>query len=51
MRRITAFVVCGLIVVCGLAAQTEISHWIAGDLAYYPSNLGGYDIEKFAPTD
>ncbi|MDZ7794799.1 MAG: hypothetical protein U5P10_14255 [Spirochaetia bacterium] len=51
MRRITAFVVCGLIAVCGLAAQTEIDYWITGDLAYYPPNLGGYGIEKFAPID
>ncbi len=34
-----------------LSAQSEVSRWIAGDLAWYPANLQGYGAEGFAPID
>lgn len=51
MKRILAlslFIVGGL---CTIAAQTEITRWFQGDLAYYPANLDGYGEEGFAPID
>ncbi len=49
MKKIIIVLLLFSVGAASISAQSKVSRWITGDLAWYPAHLQGYGIENFAP--